>query len=240
MQKRSFSILVILLLWGNLAWTQQYINYTTKDGLPSNHIYRITQDSKGFMWFITDKGMSKFDGKIFKNFTTKEGLPTNDIWDIRTTPDGKVWFFSKASQLGYIKNDSVFSFKSIDKNDILYPIGILQYKNEVGFSNGQNAYFLEDSKWIKQKQTKDKDHYGELIIHPFIKEIIINDKYGTLELINHEHKLEKTFKKLGAINENLYKTQINDSLYIWINDTEFTLLNLNSLQIQSHTFNGMK
>jgi len=63
-------------------FSQQYTNYTTKDGLPSNHVYRITQDVDGFIWFITDKGMVKFNGTDFKKFTIRDGLPTNDIWNI--------------------------------------------------------------------------------------------------------------------------------------------------------------
>jgi len=47
--------MLLFLIWG-FSFAQQYTNYTTKNGLPSNHVYRITQDYKGFIWFITDKG----------------------------------------------------------------------------------------------------------------------------------------------------------------------------------------
>ncbi len=79
-------------LAGNFSLAQNYINYTISDGLPSNHVYRITQDNLGFIWIITDKGMVKFDGKTFKLFTTQTGMPINDVWNIRVTPDNKVWY----------------------------------------------------------------------------------------------------------------------------------------------------
>ena len=34
------------------------------------------------MWFATENGLSRFDGKNFKTFTTKDGLPDNEILKI--------------------------------------------------------------------------------------------------------------------------------------------------------------
>ena len=36
-------------------------NYTVDDGLSSNHVYGIVQDSIGFIWFGTDNGLCRFD-----------------------------------------------------------------------------------------------------------------------------------------------------------------------------------
>ena len=91
--KKLHITLIIILIW-SFSFAQQYTNYSTKNDLPSNHIYKITQDYKGFIWFITDKGIVKYNGTTFKTFTTKEGLPTNDIWDIKITPDNKIWYFN--------------------------------------------------------------------------------------------------------------------------------------------------
>ncbi len=66
-------------------------NYTTTDGLPSNHIYEAVQDDYGFLWLATDNGVSRFDGKYFKNFTVRDGLPNNDVIQIKKTADGTIW-----------------------------------------------------------------------------------------------------------------------------------------------------
>jgi ligand-binding sensor domain-containing protein len=42
--------------------------YTVADGLPSNIINRIFRDSRGFLWFCTNEGLSRFDGYTFTNF----------------------------------------------------------------------------------------------------------------------------------------------------------------------------
>ena len=76
---------------------QELITYTTKQGLPSNYIYDVTQDSNGFMWFATNRGVVKFDGMTFKTFTVKDGLPNNDTWKLESDFQGRVWYYSKSN-----------------------------------------------------------------------------------------------------------------------------------------------
>ena len=49
--------------------------YTTADGLAHNDVKRIVKDSRGFLWFCTAGGLSRFDGYAFTNFSTEQGLP---------------------------------------------------------------------------------------------------------------------------------------------------------------------
>ena len=51
-----------------LSFAQEPIRFTTKQGLPSNHVYDIQEDANGFMWFATNRGLVKFDGETFKNY----------------------------------------------------------------------------------------------------------------------------------------------------------------------------
>ena len=59
-----------------------YKHFTVKDGLPSNHIYAVHEDSQGYIWVCTPRGVAKYDGDRFRNFTVEDGLPTNDVWNI--------------------------------------------------------------------------------------------------------------------------------------------------------------
>ena len=147
MKPKQFHIIFFLILIWNCSFSQNYTNYTIADGLPSNHVYKLTQDYKGFIWFATDKGLVKYNGSTFKNFTTKDGLATNDIWNILPTKDDKLWFLSKTSSLGYVKNDSVYNFKSDKKNEIFYPIFTSHLANEVILTSPSKSHRLIDNQW---------------------------------------------------------------------------------------------
>jgi ligand-binding sensor domain-containing protein len=62
--------------------------YSAADGLARNDINRIVTDSRGFLWFCTEEGLSRFDGLSFRNYGTQDGLPDSDVLDIVETEDG--------------------------------------------------------------------------------------------------------------------------------------------------------
>lgn len=68
---------------------------TTMDGLANNSIRHIHQDSKGFLWFGTLNGLSRYDGNSFVNFhpdRTKElSLADNRIRALHEDKNGFLW-----------------------------------------------------------------------------------------------------------------------------------------------------
>ena len=65
--------------------------YTTADGLLRDSVYRIRQDSRGFLWLCTNGGLSRFDGYGFTNYTMSDGLPIPAVNDLVETSDGTIW-----------------------------------------------------------------------------------------------------------------------------------------------------
>ena len=65
--------------------------YTTADGLGHNVVNRIVRDSRGFMWFATNDGLSRFDGYGFTNYTVEHGLPHRRVTDFLEATDGEFW-----------------------------------------------------------------------------------------------------------------------------------------------------
>lgn len=217
--------LIFLMVWG-FVFCQQYTNYSLKDGLPSNHVYRITQDYDGFIWIITDRGISKFDGKTFKNFTIKDGLPSNDIWSIKITPDNKKWFFSRANKLGYILEDKVYSFPS-NRDQILYPRYILQSGNEIAFNDGHFFYTLKDSIWKgKEVEIDTMNLIKQLVLHPYIKYQLLTTE-GELSLATTKGK-EMLSVNFNTTKRVTYHNQINDSLYMYASLNDYSFINLNT------------
>ena len=65
--------------------------YTTADGLARDHVLAIAQDSRGFLWFGTAEGLSRFDGYQFTNYRVEQGLPSNFVADFLETRAGVYW-----------------------------------------------------------------------------------------------------------------------------------------------------
>ena len=64
---------------------------TTSQGLPSDSISTITTDSRGYVWFGTLDGLSRYDGERFVDYTTDDGLPDRMIWSIAEDRRGGIW-----------------------------------------------------------------------------------------------------------------------------------------------------
>lgn len=80
MMKFIFKIFfVICFLVSSDIFAQRYFTktYTVEDGLPTRAVYDVIQDSAGYMWFATEKGISRYDGFRWENFDNKNGLPGN-------------------------------------------------------------------------------------------------------------------------------------------------------------------
>ena len=65
---------------------------TQADGLASNTVLTVFEDSHGTMWFGTTDGLTRYDGKNFQTFTTEDGLSRNTIGLIFEDRQGMIWF----------------------------------------------------------------------------------------------------------------------------------------------------
>jgi ligand-binding sensor domain-containing protein/signal transduction histidine kinase len=68
--------------------------YTSADGLGQNRVKRIVRDSRGFLWFCTADGLSRFDGYRFTTYDTAQGIPYPSINDLLETRRGVYWIAS--------------------------------------------------------------------------------------------------------------------------------------------------
>lgn len=101
---RSLTCSIGLIWWAcGVLFAQDPVHrrYTVEDGLPSNKVYSVTQDSKGFLWFGTDAGASRFDGRSFTTFSTAEGMPDKDVLNIYEDTRGRIWFLLLNGKLCY-------------------------------------------------------------------------------------------------------------------------------------------
>ncbi|MEM9919776.1 MAG: two-component regulator propeller domain-containing protein [Bacteroidota bacterium] len=73
------------------AQSPAYLQFSVEDGLPSNLVYCAVQDHEGYLWFGTDKGLSRFDGTQFYNYGMKDGLPDPEVLELYVDPLERLW-----------------------------------------------------------------------------------------------------------------------------------------------------
>ncbi|MGV3509043.1 MAG: ligand-binding sensor domain-containing protein, partial [Sphingobacteriaceae bacterium] len=100
-----------------LAQQMLFRNYSVLNGLTSNTVWCIGQDNKGYMWFGTKNGISRFDGYQFKayqfNKKNPESLGNNFVLAITQVDDKTFWI---ATQGGvYILDVETESFKKFEQ-----------------------------------------------------------------------------------------------------------------------------
>ena len=66
--------------------------FTQADGLASDFVAVVRQDSRGFLWFGSDDGVTRFDGVEFRNYGADHGVPQGTVSDILETRDGEILF----------------------------------------------------------------------------------------------------------------------------------------------------
>jgi hypothetical protein len=116
------------LLLGFAAGAQNiYLrHFTVNDGLPSNTVYDVYSDSKGYLWFGTDKGIARYNGTRFDYFTTSDGLPDNNVFCFKEDKQHRLWISTYGGALCYFKEGKFYTavntpslklpFKSIQKD----------------------------------------------------------------------------------------------------------------------------
>ncbi len=87
------AVIVLMMVCSSLHAQQLALKtYTRANGLASDYVLCIYQDRDGYMWFGTDRGASRYDGRTFTTYTTDDGLPSNFIHCIFQEKSGAMWF----------------------------------------------------------------------------------------------------------------------------------------------------
>lgn len=102
-----------------------YHQYTVDNGLPSNEVYQVFQDSKGYIWFATSNGVSRFDGTTFQNFDMSDGLVDNIVFEVYEDYKGRVWFIPYTCLLCYYENGEIkeYAYNQKIKNHVRNVLG---------------------------------------------------------------------------------------------------------------------
>lgn len=103
--------------------TFTFTNYTTANGLADNAVSSILQDSRGFMWFGTREGLSRFDGNNFRNFYAQKedstALPNNNTVSLQEYAPAQLLMISGGKLTALNTINKKFSIVPLFRNRIV-------------------------------------------------------------------------------------------------------------------------
>lgn len=155
---------VVLLLWLCLVpmvlfaavgqkTRVRFNHYTTGNGLSSNLIFAMSQDSSGFLWIGTDFGLDRFDGRLFKHFRKDKytNLYREDLYYVDCFDDGVyVGGFSGMFQKYDRKTDDFFDLMPAE----LDSLGYSQIKGVRSSEQGDRFLFTNERVFHYDKSCK--------------------------------------------------------------------------------------
>ncbi len=155
----SIKILFILLITCTQFFSQIKIHqkFSTENGLVNDQIVRIFQDSKGYVWFATFGGVSRWDGINFTNFTKNNGLISAQVMDVDEGKDGTIYFATFIGGIQTYKNGVIDTLNESDG----YP---MQYTSEIFVAEDSTVYFMGGGNIVSYKNGEFADFGHKLNI----------------------------------------------------------------------------
>ena len=90
--------------------------------------YKMYENNKGQIWFVTNQGLFRYDGTTFFHISTKNGLPSHEIYDIMEDKEGNLWL----APISTLTKISDFAFARFTTKD--------------GLKDGEIIFALTESK----------------------------------------------------------------------------------------------
>ena len=91
----GFKSTLPLLAQEQLLPVFHFNHLTTADGLPTNNIFGVVRDSKGFVWVGTGNGLARYDGYSFKTYRNvpndSTSLPSSMIMMVKEDSKHRLW-----------------------------------------------------------------------------------------------------------------------------------------------------
>jgi len=238
---RILQYLVFLPLFTCFTLTAQikiHRHLTPEDGLVQGQISSMLQDSKGYIWFGTFDGVSRWDGNNLMNIQTHNGLPASQVMDITQDKNGLIYFATYGGGV-LVYNDGIID--TINTDDGLTTNNIIQIKV---LRNGSILFAGDDGKitelndgklinWAEKVGFPEYDIFGicessngKLYFATENGLVIVNDK--SYSIISTED---------GLITNYLWSVNVDDKGTVYIG----TNLGINKIvdgKVSTLTLNG--
>lgn len=169
--KRILFSSILFCVFQTQAQVPVFIHHEVGNGIPSNELYDVLQDSKGFLWIGSEAGLIRYNGSDFKLYTNKKLLGAS-VTDIQEDAKGNIWCHNFSGQILFVKNDTLQVFEAWNKFYKNQLVELVIHQNSLYVSNFKNHIYkfnlnninvekLLDDSTLKQSITIS--HNGNLL-----------------------------------------------------------------------------
>lgn len=212
----------------------EFIHFSSENGLSNNSITCIIQDRQKFMWIGTNDGLNKFDGtnlKVYRNIISDStSIPGNDISSLFIDSEGKLWigtyrggacFYdpdkdsfirlgNKRTDNGKNLSNSYVTGIAEDKNGYLWITtygGLNRYDRKTEHIEQYNSIFPLNlvSLFIRNNKSIFPDDFEQFVHSLFYKTGMV-DKCFLRDTCITKYSIEKSVVITESLTDNLYKS----------------------------------
>ncbi len=186
-----------------------YVLYGTEDGLPQEDVFSIYQDNRGYMWFGTNSGVVRYNGREMTLWDSDKGLVDNTVLDIKQDTGGLI-YFATSKGIAVFREDSII--ENILEEISFSSIFIDSYDTK--WLLGDNGIYLIDPEF---KLSHFNEAFPELPdnVYDVGEDPVTHDKYiATADGIFIFSRADNTLTKV--FDEYCYSLfiDVNDSIWI--------------------------
>jgi len=184
----------------------EYISeqWTTKNGLPINHVNQIYQTPDGFIWLATFTGLVRFDGVTFKEYNSgnTSSLPSNRIIAIQPDAGNAFWINTEQGHLILYENGEFISFnESLSPNlkpDTMNNRIFTKFDGQQTWIGTSSGVFLFRDREMKPFMPEIFKNKAITAIHIGRDELTrLHDLDGYLWTINSNLEIVESIKTIG-------------------------------------------
>ena len=213
--KQYFKVVIFILSIFQLNAQDPFaVSINIEKGLPSNTVYDLFQDSKGFIWCTSNEGLSRYDGYEFINYSAKNQSSKSGS-EIQEDAFGRIWYMNFDGFLFYVENGKL---NSLRQNT---PLGYARYgivKNKL-FVFQQKGIDIYNLKNLKREKTIS------IPLNELIEARCSNDKFYVHTRYIYSISTDGNVQRVNELNDwaqkvNYLVTQKNTLIGIKINEKE--------------------
>ncbi len=202
-------ILQSITVWcneGGGLYNFQY--YGNKEGLPQEDVLSVYQDKKGYIWFGTQSGVVRYNGRNTKLYTTEHGLAHNSVSDIKQDTNG-VFYFATPNGVSVLKNDSLHTIFEGDMFNFIF----IDQDNRKWFYGEKEFGLLTASGEVIDVDMQMKNSFQRIYSiaqHPDSSSMYLATDKGLYYLTNN-------FDCVEIINSaNIYYVFVDKNAFLWL------------------------